>query len=154
MRRWTSDPGERFRSVHVAWLVVAVGYAAVAARFEPLSWPAMLATVPPAVAVYWVSRRRATPTPADTPPEGPDSLAQVPGGVVPARRATWARTLPWLLALAAAAALELLALPRHARDDYPTLSSLITPFAADHAALRTAGYLLWFALGAWLVRRR
>jgi len=123
----------RFRPV---WVVVAVAYAAVAARFAPLSWPSMLATVPPAAVVFWVGVRNRTVREPSTAVLGP------------------ARLLPWVMVAGLTIALEITALARSPRADFPTLSSLISPLAGDTTGwYRFGGYLAWFALGAWLARR-
>lgn len=117
------------------WAVLAVGYALVASRLAPLSWPAMLATVPPAAALCWVALRR-------------------PVVVAPVSRIGLRRVLPWLVVAATGLAWELFAVLQSPRHDYPTLSSLLSPLAGDSDGwYRFAGYLLWFALGSWLVRR-
>ena len=49
---------------------------------------------------------------------------------------------------------ELFAVLQSPRHDYPTLSSLLSPLAGDSDGwYRFGGYLLWFVLGSWLVRR-
>lgn len=113
--------------------VAAVGYAAVAALFTPLTWPAMLATLPPLIVAGWVAVR------------GPVRPATIPLG----RR----RVTPWLVVVAAGTGWELLALFRSPRDDFPTISSIVSPVAGTQWWFRFVGYLIWFALGAWLVRR-
>jgi hypothetical protein len=119
-----------------AWVAIAVVYAALAARFVPLTWPSMLATVPPAAVVCWIGLRRRTVQ------AGP-AVAVSPSGV-----------LPWVVVAAFAIVLEIAALVNSPREDFPTLSSLISPLAADPAGwYRFGGYLAWFALAAWLVRR-
>ncbi|WP_395728929.1 hypothetical protein [Nakamurella sp.] len=113
--------------------VVAVGYAAVAALFTPLTWPAMLATLPPLVVAGWAALR---------PPSRP-------AGPALGRR----RVAPWLVVIVAGTGWELLALFRTPREDFPTLSSIISPLAGTQWWFRFAGYLLWFAAGAALVGR-
>jgi hypothetical protein len=112
---------------------VAVGYAAVAALFTPLSWPAMLATLPPLAVAGWVAMRRPDRSPA----------------LALSRR----RLAPWVLLLVAGVGWELVALVRAPRADYPTISSIISPLAGTSWWFRFACYLLWFAAGGWLVRR-
>jgi hypothetical protein len=117
------------------WTLLAIGYALVASRFTPLTWPAMLATLPPAALLCWATMRR--PIPA-----------------APAVRLTPARVMPWIVVVATGLAWELVALQQAPRRDYPTLSSIISPLAGDVAGwYRFAGYLVWFAAGAWLARR-
>jgi hypothetical protein len=111
----------------------AAGYAAVAASFTPLTWPAMLATLPPLVVAGWVAVR-----PADRP-------AGRPLG----RR----RIAAWVLVIVAGTVWELLALVRAPRTDYPTVSSIVSPLAGSQWWFRFVGYLCWFAAGWWLVRR-
>ncbi len=113
--------------------MVGIGYAAVAASFAPLTWPAMLATLPPLGVACWVAVRR---------PDGP-----------PAPALAWRRVAPWLVVVAVGVGWELLALFRSPRPDYPTLSSIVSPLAGTQWWFRFAGYLLWFAAGVWLVRR-
>jgi hypothetical protein len=117
----------------VPWLVVGAAYAALAALLPPLGWTAMLATLPPLVVALVVSLRR---------PVRP----AVPG---PGRR----RVLPWVAVVAAGIAWELLALFRSPRDDFPTISSIVSPLAGTQWWFRFVGYLLWFAAGWWLVRQ-
>ena len=119
----------------VLWVVVGVGigYAAVAALLTPLTWPAMLATVPPLALACWVAVRRPNDPPAPAP--------------------TWRRVLPWAVVLAAGVTLELATLFRTSREDYPTLSSIVSPLAGSQWWFRFVGYLIWFAVGAALVRR-
>ena len=118
------------------WVVVAVAYAALASRFTPLTWPSMLATVPPAASVFWVGVR--TRTVRDAP------------AVVLNR----SRLVPWVVVAALGIALEIAALVQSPRADFPTLSSVISPLAGDGTGwYRFGGYLAWFALGAWLARR-
>jgi len=119
----------------VLWVVVGVGigYAAVAALLTPLTWPAMLATVPPLALACWVAVRRPNCPPAPAP--------------------TWRRVLPWAVVLAAGVVLELATLFRTPREDYPTLSSIVSPLAGSQWWFRFVGYLIWFAVGAALVRR-
>ena len=96
----------------------------------------MLATVPPAAVVGWVGWRRRTVR------EGP-AVAISPSGLV-----------PWVVVAALAIAVEIAALVQSSRADFPTLSSVISPLTGDTAGwYRFAGYLAWFALGVWLVRR-
>ena len=113
--------------------MVAVGYAAVAALFTPLTWPAMLATLPPLFVAGWVALR----------------LPVRPIGPGLRRR----RVVPWLAVVAAGTIWELVALVRSPRADYPTISSIVSPLAGTQWWFRFAGYLLWFAAGAWLVCR-
>lgn len=111
----------------------AVGYAAVAASLTPLTWPAMLATLPPLVVALGAALRLPA-APAD-------------------RRLGRRRVLPWLLLVGAGTAWEVLALVQSPREDYPTISSIVTPLAATQWWFRFAGYLVWFATGLWLVRQ-
>ncbi|MGS0684544.1 hypothetical protein ACVBEQ_05205 [Nakamurella sp. GG22] len=116
--------------------VMAVAYAAFASRFTPLTWPAMLATVPPAAGVFWIGVRTGTVRDA------------------PAVVFDWSRLVPWVVVAALGIALEIVALVQSPREDFPTLSSLISPFAGDSTGwYRFGGYLAWFALGTWLARR-
>lgn len=111
----------------------AVGYAAIAAFLTPLTWPAMLATLPPLAVCWWAALRR------------PDSPPRRPIG--------WRRVLPWLLVVGAGTAWEVVALVRSPRLDYPTISSIVSPLAGTQWWFRFAGYLLWFGAGLWLVRQ-
>lgn len=113
--------------------MAAVGYAALAALLSPLTWPAMLATLPPLLVAGWVAVR------------GPVRPARIP---LKRRRAA-----PWLVVIAAGTGWELLALFRTPREDFPTISSIVSPLAGTQWWFRFVGYLLWFAAGAWLVRR-
>jgi hypothetical protein len=111
--------------------VVGIGYAAAAASLTPLTWPAMLATLPPLMAAGWVALHR---------PDRPPAPA-------PAAR----RVAPWAVVVAAGVIWELVALVRSPRADYPTVSSIVSPLAGTQWWFRFVGYLLWFAAGAWLV---
>jgi len=123
----------RYQSV---WVPAAVAYAALASRFIPLTWPSMLATVPPAAVVGWVGLRRRTVR------------------VGPAEGVSPSRQVPWVVVAALAIAWETAALAQSPREDFPTLSSVISPLAGDTAGWhRFGGYLAWFALGALLARR-
>jgi hypothetical protein len=117
----------------MGWLVVGVGYAAVAALFTPLTWPAMLATVPPLVAAAWVAVRR-----PDRPP------APLPG---------LRRMVPWAVVIGVGTVWELVALFGSPRGDFPTISSIVSPLAGTQWWFRFVGYLVWFAVGVCLVRR-
>lgn len=112
--------------------VVAVGYAAVAASFTPLTWPAMLATLPPLLVVGVVMLRRP---------------------VAPARPLGGRRMVPWLALVGVGTAWEIVALARSPRSDYPTISSIVSPLAGSSWWFRFVGYLLWFGAAVWLVRR-
>lgn len=113
--------------------VVAIGYAAVAAIFTPLTWPAMLATLPPLVVAGWAAVRV---------PDRP-AVASVGRG----------RVAPWVAVVVAGTIWELVALVRSPRADYPTISSIVSPVAGTQWWFRFVGYLLWFAVGAWLLHR-
>jgi len=118
------------------WVAAAVAYATLASRFIPLTWPSMLATVPPAAVVGWVGLHRHTVR------------------VGPAEGIRPSRLVPWVVVAALAIAWETVALALSPREDFPTLSSVVSPLAGDTAGwYRFGGYLVWFALGAWLVRR-
>lgn len=108
-----------------------IGYAAVAASLTPLTWPAMLATLPPLVAAGWVALRR----------------SDRPAAPAPAAR----RVAPWAVVVSAGVIWELVALFRSPRADFPTVSSIVSPLAGTQWWFRFVGYLLWFAAGAWLV---
>jgi hypothetical protein len=117
----------------VFWVALGVGYAAVAALFTPLTWPAMLATLPPLVVACWAALSRPDRPPTAWP--------------------AWRRAVPWVAVIAAGATWELIALFRFPRADYPTISSIISPLAGTSWWFRFIGYLVWFAVGGWLVRR-
>lgn len=112
---------------------MAVGYAAVAALFTPLTWPAMLATLPPLAVAGWAALR----------------LPLRPAGPTPRLR----RVAPWVIVVVAGIVWELVALVRSPRADNPTISSIISPLAGTQWWFRFLGYVLWFAAGVWLVRR-
>jgi len=93
----------------------------------------MLATVPPAVLMFWLGGR--------------------PGGS-PELVLRWSRFAPWVLVAALGITLEIVALVQAPREDFPTFSSVVSPFAGDSTGwYRFGGYLAWFALGAWLAKR-
>lgn len=113
--------------------LAAVVYAAGAACLTPLTWPAMLATVPPLAVCLMVALR-----PASRPVRRPIG-----------RR----RVVPWLVVVGAGTVWEAVALIRSPRSDYPTISSIVSPLAGTQWWVRFAGYLLWFAVGLWLLRQ-
>lgn len=115
------------------WWAGAVVYAAVAALLTPLTWPAMLATLPPLVVAGWLALRPA---------------ARPAGPTIGLRRVA-----PWAVVVVAGTGWELVALLRSPRADYPTISSIVSPLAGTHWWFRFVGYLCWFATGVWLVRR-
>jgi len=118
-------------------VIGAIGYALLASRLSPLTWPAMLATLPPAVLVFWVGGRR-RPAPASSP--------EIAIG--------WSRLAPWVVIAALGITLEMLALVQSPREDFPTLSSIVSPLAGDSTGwYRFGGYLAWFAVGAWMAKR-
>ena len=117
----------------MGWVGLGVAYAALAALFTPLTWPAMLATLPPLLVAGWVAMRRPDRPPGPNPGRG--------------------RVLPWAGVLVAGTAWELVALFGDPRTDYPTISAIVSPLAGTQWWFRFVGYLVWFAAGAWLVRR-
>ncbi len=123
------------------WVVIGAVYAALAALLPPLGWPAMLATLPPLAVALAVALQ--------PPNHPPNRRADRPVAAGPGRR----RILPWAAVVAAGTAWELIALFRSPRDDFPTISSIVSPLAGSQWWIRFAGYLIWFAAGWWLVRR-
>lgn len=110
----------------------AVGYAAVAALFTPLTWPAMVATLPPLIVAGWIALRRPVRPPAPLD-----------------RR----RVAPWAVVVVVGTVWEVVALVGSPRADHPTISSIVSPLAGTQWWFRFLGYVLWFAAGVWLVRR-
>ena len=95
----------------------------------------MLATVPPVVVMFWVGgwgRRSRSP-----------ELVR-----------SWSRLAPWVVVVSLGMTLEIVALAQSPRADFPTLSSIVSPFAGDSTGwYRFGGYLAWFAMGAWMAKR-
>jgi len=116
-------------------VIGAVVYALLASRLSPLTWAAMLATVPPAVAVFWVGGRRRS--------------ARNPEIAI-----SRSRLAPWVVIAALGITLEMVALVQSPRKDFPTLSSIVSPLTGDSTGwYRFGGYLAWFAVGAWMAKR-
>ena len=119
----------------LAAVVVAVLYSWAASRLTPLTWPATLATVPPALVVCGIALLRA-PTRCPAP-----------------RRWGAAAVAPWVVLAVLVGAWQLYAFVQDSRIAHPTLSALASPLFATSAEHRMVGYLVWLAAGAWLVRR-
>ena len=67
--------------------------------------------------------------------------------VSPAEVVSPSRLVPWVVVAALAIAWETAALAQSPREDFPTLSSVISTLAGDTAGWhRFGGYLAWFAL--------
>jgi hypothetical protein len=117
-------------------VLLGVAYAGLASSFAPLTWPAMIATLPPLGVAAWIAWHR---------PEQRDERPPL----------RLVRLWPWLVVVVLGTAWELAALVGTPRAEYPTLSSLISPIFGDPAnwGYRFVVYLAWFAAGAWLVRR-
>jgi hypothetical protein len=115
------------------WDAVIVGYALIAAVFEPLTVRAAVAVLIPGVLV--LARRATRP------------VRPLPSGAVsPGAAALW-------LALAAAGAAWWLVAFLWGNDpQHPTLSLLLDPVLETYPA-RVLGYALWLAAGRWLVTR-
>lgn len=115
------------------WDAVIVGYALIAAVFEPLTVRAAVAVLIPGVLV--LARRATRP------------VRPLPSGAVsPGAAALW-------LALATAGAAWWLVAFLWGNDpQHPTLSLLLDPVLETYPA-RVLGYALWLAAGRWLVTR-
>ncbi|MDQ4011025.1 MAG: hypothetical protein M3228_10100 [Actinomycetota bacterium] len=115
------------------WDAASVGYALIAAIFEPLTVPAAVAVLIPGVLLLALRAiRPVRPLPA--------------GAVSPGTAALW-------LALAAAGAAWWLVAFLWGNDPaHPTLSLLLDPLLETYPA-RVVGYVLWLAAGRWLVTR-
>ena len=128
-------PLRRPRRNQVAAWTAAVVFAAVAGRFATLSAPAEFAVLGSGLLVFAravrtpVERRRPTPGHVD----GRGSLA-------------------WLGLLAVFLTWELFAFARGSTPAHPTLSILLGPLLAE-PPVRSAGYLVWLAAGAWIAKR-
>jgi hypothetical protein len=119
------------RAAAVAAAVAVCGYGWWAVGLAPFSLMASLAVVLAggAAAVLGSRARRPATLPAD-------------------RR----RTVPWLVLIAAAGAVQLAAYVQHPRDDHPTLSSLTNALLDSHVA-RAAAFVAWLVAAADLARR-
>jgi hypothetical protein len=96
----------------------------------------MLATLPPTVVVFWVG--------VWGKPTGKGAVVLL----------TRSRLLPWVMVAALGITLEIVALVQSPREDFPTFSAIVSPLAGDSTGwYRFGGYLVWFALGAWMARR-
>ncbi|MGH3943715.1 MAG: hypothetical protein ACRDRY_09690 [Pseudonocardiaceae bacterium] len=115
------------------WDAASVGYALIAAVFEPLTVPAAVAVLIPGVLLLaWRATRPVRPLPS--------------GAVSPGTVALW-------LALAAAGAGWWLVAFLWGNDsNHPTLSLLLDPVLETYPA-RVLGYAVWLAAGRWLVTR-
>ena len=122
--------GRRGLGRALGWAAVC-GYAWWAVGLAPFSSAASLAVVLAggAAAVLGSRARRPAASPAD-------------------RR----RTAPWLVLVAAGAAVQLAAYLQHPRDDHPTLSSLTNALLDSHVA-RAAAFVAWLVAAAELARR-
>ncbi|MGH3934698.1 MAG: hypothetical protein ACRDS1_06935 [Pseudonocardiaceae bacterium] len=115
------------------WDAASVGYALIAAVFEPLTVPATVAVLVPGVLLLALRvRRPVRPLPA--------------GAVSPA-----AVTL-WLALVAAGGGWWLVAFLWGNDPEHPTLSLLLDPVLDTYPA-RVLGYAAWLAAGRWLVTR-
>ena len=130
-------PGDNIAVQHRAlWVAVAIAYAALASRLTPLTWPSMLATVPAAAVVYRVGMRGR------------------PVRECPAVVLERSRLVPWVVVISLGIGLEIAALLQTPREEFPTLSSFVSPLVGDSAGwYRFVGYLVWLGMGAWLARR-
>lgn len=115
------------------WDVASVGYALIAAVFEPLTMPAAVAVLVPGVLVLALRATR----PVRPPPSG----AVSPGAAA-----------LWLVLATTGAAWWLVALLWGNDPQHPTLSLLLDPMLETYPA-RVLGYALWLAAGRWLVTR-
>jgi hypothetical protein len=115
------------------WIPVIVGYALVAALFQPLTWPAAAAVLAPGLVMLVVRVRR--------------PAARLPRGARPRRAG-----VQWGGLLAAFTLWEAVAWFGPNNPDHPTLSLLLDP-ALERYPVRVLGYLVWLAAGRWLVTR-
>lgn len=115
------------------WDGAIVGYALVAAVFEPLTAPAAVAVLVPGVLLLALrATRPVRPLPS--------------GAVSPGVGAVW------LALVAAGASWWLVAFLWGNDANHPTLSLLLDPVLATYPA-RVLGYAAWLAVGRWLVTR-
>lgn len=124
----------RFSPATIAVVGVAVLYAGVAGRLRHLTVPAELGTFLVGSLVCWRGLRggcRRFPA-----PERVDRRGALVWGVVLVMFGVW----------------ELYADFRGSTPAHPTLSILMGPALASPER-RSVGYLVWFALGVWVVRR-
>ncbi len=115
-----------------------VSVAAVGALTQPFGWPATVLVLVVGAAALVLAIR----APRSVEPKAP-----------PLRRGTAA----WSALLLAAAGWEAYAYVRQPdwtkpSDQHPTLSTLLDP-ALEQGPLRFAGWLIWLAVGLWLVTR-
>jgi hypothetical protein len=126
-------PAGHDRAVVAGAVLVLVGYAAVAGRFETFTWPAQVATFIPGLVAVVVAWR----VPART--------SARPGR----RRIGW---VCWWLIAAGVLVLELWSLAAGADHEHPTISDLVNPWLAGTPG-RAVAFGLWLVLGCWLVGR-
>lgn len=134
------------RLVHRWWLVaigtaVALAYASLASSTRPFTGRADVVTaVPLAVAVAVMALRMRSPR-SSGPPVPP---AEGHGD----RRVAW--TMAWAGMAAVILGWELACYAAAPRRDHPTLSSLLDTLDS-HRAGKTVAFVLWLAVGTYLV---
>jgi hypothetical protein len=127
--------GQQRGAVRVVVVAGALALSALAGAVDSLTLPAaaLVLVVGGMVVVAALRRRPAKRRPA------PDRLDPV---------GLW----PWLALVFAFAAWELVALRLGSTPDHPSLSILLDP-VLDDQLVRSAAFLAWLSLGAYLARR-
>jgi hypothetical protein len=115
------------------WDAAIVGYALIAAVFEPLTVPAAVAVLMPGVLLLALRATR--------------PVRPLPSGAVSPEAVAL-----WLALVAAGAAWWLVAFLWGNDPQHPTLSLLLDPVLQTYPA-RVLGYAVWLAAGRWLVTR-
>jgi hypothetical protein len=134
------------RLVHRWWLVaigtaVALGYASLASSTRPFTGGAGVVTAVPLAVAVAVMALRMRSARSSVPPVPP---AEEHGD----RRVGW--TMAWAAMAAVILGWELACYAAAPRWDHPTLSSLLDTLDS-HRAGKTVAFVLWLAVGAYLV---
>ncbi len=116
----------------VAGAIALLAYACVVAAARSFTWPALVLTAIPGIAILVLATRRSANRPRE---HGPGRGLSV-----------------WAAFAAAVLVWELIAFVQSSRGDHPTISSILD-VADAHRPLRAALFVGWIALGRELVRR-
>ncbi len=120
----------------VAGAIALLAYACVVAAARSFTWPALVLTAIPGIAIVVLATRRSANRPREHGPRRGLGL--------------------WQALATAVLAWELLEFFQAPRGDHPTISSTISSIldvADAHRPLRAALFVGWIALGRELVRR-
>lgn len=132
----TQHPAPHLRRTPNVAAVAAtgVGYALIAGSFRRLTVPAELSTFLAGSFLTWLALRK-------------DCQRQPAPDHIDGKGA-----LPWAALLVVFGVWELYADFRGSTPDHPTLSILMGPLL-EEPVNRAVGYLVWLAVGGWLIRR-